>query len=668
MWYTLTYLPKLAFAALVAVLLAAAPGGAQALGCGRPLVRSGDSTVEIRFFPFPAEHVRASLLRALPTLAARLTKEKGGVIEAKLDSSLAGSAGSVATASRGTIYTEVAPAVQGGVTGVALRIDTSAVGNYATALADEVACLASLLSLVDPSSNPRGQSSASPPATAGEVSVPAKTGFRVALRERLYSKDLAADTSGEPRLAPVTEPTLEVIEDVAVNGVTVFRKGALVKGKLTEATAAKNLARGGALQLSLESATAVDGQEIPIEGGSLKEQGQYKSGVVQQNVNSAVMMGGLVGGLMAGLMSKGYEALIPAGTAFEARVTQPVKVKVEPEPGKPIASSQTNPATIQQAGAVKSDTPPGLNLTGLWYVKGWGQMRLLQAAGEGELIGRAEGYDVDGVVGESHSVLHYSYAGKVSYSMDVTPRGDGNTLAGVYVSGQMRPGAKTYSFEMSRVLSASLPIGTVNSGSSSGPNVGGTWFSRDWGMVKLAQAAGQRLVIGKAEAYEVDGFVSGTTVILNFASQGTVKYSAELTAKGDDTLSGRYATGQLLGDSQTKPTEMSKAPKATQPAGAGNIDSSHDLNVDGTWSSTDWGTIKLTQSAGQQKVTGKARRWDVDGFVNGTHLILYFASRGTVYYSADLSLNGDGTLSGQYASGQMSGNSKTKPIKMTRQK
>ena len=254
-----TYSPGCVIAALLAGLLASGLGGAEPRGCGRPRARGGDSTVEIRFIPAPMEQVKANLLRAFPTLALRLTKEKGGLIEAKMDSSLAGSASSVeAQATRGTIYIELAPGKQGGASGVVLRIDTSVIGNYATALADEVDCLVGLLSPVDPSSNPRGLTSLSPPASAREVSVPAKTVFKVALRDYLYTKDLAANASAGP--------VLEVVEDVAVDGVTVFRKGALAKGKLTEAAAAKSAAHGGSLQLALESATAVDGQEIAVEG------------------------------------------------------------------------------------------------------------------------------------------------------------------------------------------------------------------------------------------------------------------------------------------------------------------------------------------------------------------------------------------------------------------
>ena len=90
--------------------------------------------------------------------------------------------------------------------------------------------------------------------------------------------------------------------------------------------------------------------------------------------------------------------------------------------------------------------------------------------------------------------------------------------------------------------------------------------------------------------------------------------------------------------------------------------------MDGTWYTHDWGTIKLTQAAGQQEVTGKTRGWDIGGFVSGKRVVLYFKSSGIVYYSAELTPKGDDALSGPYATGQLSGSPKTKEIELTRRK
>lgn len=525
---------------VLALLLTAVSGGAQTPPCGRGELRIGGSATELRFFPASVEHVRASVLRALPALAAKPAKETDGVIEAKLDRSLSGSSSTINAQSSGKFSIAITPAKYGGVVGALLSIDffkgwVGALGSsdkYATPLADEIACLVGLLSPVDPASNPRGQTSVSP-ASAREVSVPAKTGLKIALRNYLRT------SSGMSGVTSVTlisgKPVFEVVEDVAADGVTVFRRGALAKGKLTGVTAAGNWQHGASMELSIESATAVDGQEIAVEGGSMKEQGGLARAV------ASGQMGGLVG-----MALKGQEALIPAGTTFDVQVALPVKVKAEPEPAKPAGS---------QVVAVKGGSPPaGLNIEGTWQAPHWGELRFLQAPGEREVIGKGGGYDIDGVVNETRVVLHLTSAGELQYSAELIPAGNDNTLSGQYASGQMRANSKLKPIEMSRVLN----IAAGKSDPPPGVNVDGTWNSPDWGKIQLTQAVGQREVMGKRRGYDIDGFVSGTRVVLHFMSAGNVAYSAELTPKGDDTLSGRYATGPMLGNSKTWPIEMTR--------------------------------------------------------------------------------------------------------------
>jgi hypothetical protein len=178
----------------------------------------------------------------------------------------------------------------------------------------------------------------------------------------------------------------------------------------------------------------------------------------------------------------------------------------------------------------------------------------LQAAGEPEVIGRAEGYDVDGVVGETSTVLHFRSAGAVDFTAEIASTGDGNTLSGQYVYGEMHAGSKTKPMELTRVLNASPPA----EGDKPGLNVSGAWSSHDWGKIQLDQSASQAEFVGKARGYDIDGFVTGTRVIMRFMTRGKLEYSVELTPKGDDALSGQYVYGEMLGSSKTKPIELTK--------------------------------------------------------------------------------------------------------------
>ena len=540
MSYTSKSLLKSVFAA-VALWLAAVPGGAQMPPCGQPQLQADDAALEMRFIRAPVAHVRASVLRAIPVMGANLNKEKDGVIEAKVDMALAGRSSSVQMPSSGTFTIEVTPVKLGGAAGSLLRVEfvrgwvgaAGSTGKYATPLADEVECLVSLLSPVDPSSNPRGQTPAPPPAGAREVSVPAQTTLKIALRNYLFSRDVEKDAS--------LAPSLEIVEDVAVDGVTVFRKGALAKGKLTGFTTSGIAQHGATLQFTIESATAVDGQEIALDAKSMKEHGGISRALA---TNSQVF-----GGLLPMLFMKGQEALVPAGKTYEVLVAQPVTVKGELAPEKAPASSQTGPATSQAAGGV-------LNLDGTWNAHNWGELKLIQAPGERELFGVGGGYVLDGVASDTGVVLRFLSKGSLEYTAELTSKGDG-ILSGRYVYGEMRPDAKTKTIEMHKFLSLS-PRAVDKSAPPPGLSLDGAWKVPHWGDAKLIQAAGERRVTGKIGRYQVDGFVSGTRVVLHFLTRGFVSYSAILTPKGDDSLSGEYASGQISTDTKTSPIEMSR--------------------------------------------------------------------------------------------------------------
>jgi len=536
-----TCIPKLVYPAVLALWLAAVPGGAQMTPCGQPQLQADDAALETRFIRAPVAHVRASVLRAIPVMGANLSKEKDGVIEAKVDMALAGRSSSIQMPSSGTFTIEVTPVKLGGAAGSLLRVEfakgwvgaAGSTGKYATPLADEVECLVSLLSPVDPSSNPRGQTPPSPPAGVREVSVPAQTTLKIALRNYLFSRDVEKNAS--------LAPSLEIVEDVAVDGVTVFRKGALAKGKLTGFTTSGIAQHGATLQFTIESATAVDGQEIALDAKSMKEHGGISRALA---TNSQVF-----GGLLPMLFMKGQEALVPAGKTYEVLVAQPVTVKGELAPEKAPASSQTGPATSQAAGGV-------LNLDGTWNAHNWGELKLIQAPGERELFGVGGGYVLDGVASDTGVVLRFLSKGSLEYTAELTSKGDG-ILSGRYVYGEMRPDAKTKTIEMHKFLSLS-PRAVDKSAPPPGLSLDGAWKVPHWGDAKLIQAAGERRVTGKIGRYQVDGFVSGTRVVLHFLTRGFVSYSAILTPKGDDSLSGEYASGQISTDTKTSPIEMSR--------------------------------------------------------------------------------------------------------------
>jgi hypothetical protein len=91
-------------------------------------------------------------------------------------------------------------------------------------------------------------------------------------------------------------------------------------------------------------------------------------------------------------------------------------------------------------------------------------------------------------------------------------------------------------------------------------NVTGVWISRDWGAVRLEQAANSRDVTGYGDGWDITGVVSGDGVCLLFTphNSGAVQYSAKLQMTASDQLSGRYASGLLEDGQKGKEMRLSK--------------------------------------------------------------------------------------------------------------
>ncbi len=314
------------------LLAACAMLPAQTAPCGRNIVTVGGSAKEERFLPAPAEHVKACLLRALPVVAAKLSKDKGLSVEAKTDRALyaslaqqhkEGGVGSFWSFERslnarpvGTFYVSMEPSSENSITGTRLRIEFQksvmksslrATSQAATPLMEEVACLAQILTPGDPLKSPRGPATAAAPVEAKTVTVPEGVTVKLLLREFLYSREI------KKQKVPGPIP-FEVAEDVKLDGATVIRKGALGIGQFVSAKAARRRGKSGELQFALEEVAAVDGQMLKLTGATDRSRGSRRDGLA------------IVGLLDFHL--KGIEALVRAGTGYEAQVATASQVQI----------------------------------------------------------------------------------------------------------------------------------------------------------------------------------------------------------------------------------------------------------------------------------------------------------------------------------------------------
>ena len=299
---------------------------AQTAPCGIKTLKLGGEKEEVRFIPASLDYVKDSVKRALPSVAADLKTEQPGHIEAKIDVALwdamknraFGSEGIKSNAAIGVLHIDLATASQDGVEGTTLKISFSkhgfGNGSYGGPLADETECLVKLLSPIDPTVHPTGAVSAMSQTTGEDVNVKAGTPVKVALRDRLYSIDF-------PKNASTVDVVLQVIEDVKVSGVTVVRKGALAKGKITDWKGPKSFSRDATLRFVVQSVTAVDGQEIPLGENSTVNNSSSKASVAESIA---------IGGLLGGLVTKGKPLFVRAGTSWELPTSKDLSIKAQP--------------------------------------------------------------------------------------------------------------------------------------------------------------------------------------------------------------------------------------------------------------------------------------------------------------------------------------------------
>jgi len=304
---------------LITTLLTGACLLAQTAPCGKSVIRPGGESTEDRFLPAPLEHVKVCTLLALPAVDALPYMYSGGNhIDAKLfpafreasSSPTFGSKGFKGGAGMGTIHVDLSPATQDGVAGTRLQVQfvknkivgAAGSGKYATPLADEIACLVTLLSPVDPLKNPRGEEQSPAQSTQRQVTLLSGTPVKVALRGILYTPVFSKNPEAK-------DVTFQVVEDIRVDGIVVIRKGALAKGKITDISKSGHFGKAASFRLTVESVTATDGQEIPLVIPPLEAQAS--------SAELEIAVGTMVWGPLGAFLARGHEIFVRAGTTWD---------------------------------------------------------------------------------------------------------------------------------------------------------------------------------------------------------------------------------------------------------------------------------------------------------------------------------------------------------------
>lgn len=107
--------------------------------------------------------------------------------------------------------------------------------------------------------------------------------------------------------------------DIKADNKVVVKAGSIAKGQVTRLQKARGLGREGYIEIVIKTVQSVDGQMIPLTGGSI-----YNEGNDQQ-----VLAWGLgIFVCILFLMIKGKNASIPQGTAVDSTVAMEMEIVV----------------------------------------------------------------------------------------------------------------------------------------------------------------------------------------------------------------------------------------------------------------------------------------------------------------------------------------------------
>lgn len=140
--------------------------------------------------------------------------------------------------------------------------------------------------------------------------------------------------------------SLDVLDDVKIGAVTVIPRGAVVMGRVTAAKGARKIGRGGKLDATFQTVTALDGTKIPVEGTlSDKGRGGYGGGSAA-GAAAAGLLFPPAGALL--LLKHGHPAEIPAGAIFTVEVAQDTSVSIVAPAAQAVAETAAKPAATRE--------------------------------------------------------------------------------------------------------------------------------------------------------------------------------------------------------------------------------------------------------------------------------------------------------------------------------
>ncbi len=160
----------------------------------------------------------------------------------------------------------------------------------------------------------------------------------------------------------------EVLEEISINGVVVIPKGSLALGTVTQAQAKRRMARGGKLDMNLDSVRLADGEKAALR--AVKES---KGGGHTGAMTAGIVATGLLVWPAAPffLFMHGKDVTVPKGAEITAYINGDMKLDFAKfQPAAPVATSNaasaaSAPVSQDQAAGAQlevSSTPGGADI------------------------------------------------------------------------------------------------------------------------------------------------------------------------------------------------------------------------------------------------------------------------------------------------------------------
>ena len=216
--------------------------------------------------------------------------------------------------------------------------------------------LTSVLSLSQTTANNAPAPATSPQATEAPAPKPAMQGFGLEDGTPVKLRTSRTISSADAHTGDTLD--FEVLEDVMAQNTLVIPKGGIAWGTVTDAQPKRRMARGGKLDVNIDSVRLVDGEKIPLRAVKDVKGGGHTGAMTGAIVGTAIVF---FPAAPLFLFMHGKDISIPKGTEITAYINGDTRlVQAKFQPTNPDTASST--VTTSSALLDISSTPPGADI------------------------------------------------------------------------------------------------------------------------------------------------------------------------------------------------------------------------------------------------------------------------------------------------------------------